>query len=273
MGHYTSLLKHLDDHSIDYKVEENIKVSPYPYIHVNHQKIIIHLLFISEKNSQWHNDAESLIKFKDNFPNYQVIQLWSDVYFHNTAACLSRVNGALGISKTIYGRSITVEKIDKPTLDSFLKENHTNDPTNAKIKYGLFLKDQLVGVASFSGKRKMTKTNIGHESYELIRYCNKNGFTIMGGISKILKQFIIDYSPDDIMTYTDNDWSDGKSFAQLGFQLMQNIKSIPFIWNAEQNTRQFVSYNHNINNLNDNELLIYNSGSNKYVINFNSIND
>ncbi|OHX66025.1 hypothetical protein [Flammeovirga pacifica] len=269
---YKSLFKYLDDHHISYQTIIMKEISPYPFIKCDESNLIIHLISPQIENAEWHSSASPLQNINNYFSTYKVIHLWNDTFVLKTEACLSRISASFGLSKVIYGRKVSVKKINKPDLDQFLEKNHTGRITNARIKYGLFLKDELVGVASFSGKRKMTKTNIGHESYELIRYCNKNGYTIMGGLGKILKQFVSDYSPDDIMTYTESDWSNGESFSNLGFKKSMNNHSVNFIWKEKLKTRELIPYNQTISDLKKDEMIFYTLGSIKYIFNFNSIN-
>ncbi|ANQ49074.2 hypothetical protein MY04_1700 [Flammeovirga sp. MY04] len=269
---FQKLFQFIEDQKFNYSIELYDEISPYPFIKIDDKSLFIHLIEPDLVHKEWHASSSSIIEVGKYLHPNKVIHLWSDTFEFRTEACLSRIAASLGKSKVIYGRKVKVAKITKPELDDFLSINHTGKITNAKIKYGLFLNKALIGVASFSGKRKMTKTNIGHESYEMIRYCNKNGITIMGGLSKVLKQFVIDYSPDDIMTYTENDWSFGDSFSQIGFKKIMNNHSVIFIWNQTTKSRKLLPYNQTINDLKEDEIILYNSGSSKFIFNFNSIN-
>mgnify|MGYP006988390554 CR=1 FL=1 len=77
----------------------------------------------------------------------------------------------------------------------------------------------LVAVATFSNARKWQKGEKTIRSYEWTRYASLPGVRINGGMGKVLKAFIKEVQPDDIMSYADLEWSEGAVYEQLGFEL------------------------------------------------------
>ena len=77
----------------------------------------------------------------------------------------------------------------------------------------------LVAVATFSNARKWQKGEKVIRSYEWTRYASLPGVRINGGMGKVLKAFIKEVQPDDIMSYADLEWSEGAVYEQLGFRL------------------------------------------------------
>ena len=132
----------------------------------------------------------------------------------------------------MYARNCEVRKIDKETAKSFLDENHSYGDAACRYRYGLYLKrytgkrgeggihpGTLVAVATFSNARKWQKGEKVIRSYEWTRYASLPGVRINGGMGKVLKAFIKDVQPDDIMSYADLEWSEGAVYEQLGFEL------------------------------------------------------
>ena len=132
----------------------------------------------------------------------------------------------------MYARNCEVRKIDKETAKAFLEENHSYGDAACKYRYGLYLKrytgqrgtgcvapGTLVAVATFSNARKWQKGEKIIRSYEWTRYASLPGVRINGGMGKVLKAFIKDVQPDDIMSYADLEWSEGAVYEQLGFEL------------------------------------------------------
>ena len=76
-----------------------------------------------------------------------------------------------------------------------------------------------MAVATFSNARKWIKGEKVIRSYEWTRYASLPELRISGGMGKLLKAFIQDVHPDDIMSYADLEWSEGKVYEQLGFSL------------------------------------------------------
>ena len=77
----------------------------------------------------------------------------------------------------------------------------------------------LVAVATFSNARKWQKGEKTIRSYEWTRYASLPGVRINGGMGKMLKAFVDDVNPDDVMSYADLEWSEGAVYEQLGFRL------------------------------------------------------
>ena len=75
----------------------------------------------------------------------------------------------------------------------------------------------LVAVAGFSAPRVWRKGEREIRSCEWIRYASLEGVGVDGGMGKLLKAFIEDVKPDDVMSYADASWSDGGVYRKLGF--------------------------------------------------------
>ena len=109
-----------------------------------------------------------------------------------------------------------------------MNHHHVMGFANSYYKLGLFKKDELLAIATFSKGRKMNRLPEGRRSFELIRFCNASGLTVVGGLSKLLKHFINLTDAGDIMTYIDKDQSEGKAFLKLGFKLLSETDPIEF---------------------------------------------
>ena len=122
-------------------------------------------------------------------------------------------------------------------------------------------KSRLIALATFSGGRTMKiGERAGSRSFELIRFATLKGYVVVGGMDKLLKAFIEEYQPDDIMSYADRDWSDGRSYEKLGFTKIEN--SIPQSFLINLKTLERLPVNGLID---DNHLKIFNAGSIKYI--------
>lgn len=152
----------------------------------------------------------------------------------------ARLLAHLQIFTQIYARNCEVRKIDKKTAADFLAANHSYGDAACRYRYGLFLKrytghtsslnidrpqaGDLVAVATFSNGRKWIKGDKTIRSYEWTRYASLPGVRLSGGMGKLLQAFIEEVQPDDIMTYADLEWSEGKVYEALGFTL-EGVKS------------------------------------------------
>jgi hypothetical protein len=221
-------------------------------------KIIFHVL--SEQESAHLRKIENGIEVKDRL----VIHLWEDYWVFQREKVQSRLLSVLGKSVRVYGRETEIVKINNNELLKFLKEHHMQVPLKAKYKYGLQYEENLLAVMSFTKGREMQRGEVVYQSYEMLRFCNKTNYTVVGGFSKLLQHFIKSEHPDDIMTYADKDWSDGHTYEKAGFKLVDMLPPMAFWLNMESGERIY-------GKLDKRELQageyrkVFNSGSLKYL--------
>ena len=67
----------------------------------------------------------------------------------------------------------------------------------------------------------------------MLRFCNKLGYHVPGGASKLLKYFERNYNPKSLVSYADRRWSQGKVYKKLGFTF--NHASTPNYWYLKNN--------------------------------------
>ena len=131
--------------------------------------------------------------------------------------------------QTVYARNCEVRRIDKAQAADFIGRFHRMGYTTGRYHYALFVKRRtgaseagldagtMVAAASFSQARKWLKNGREVRSYEWVRYCSLPDLRVVGGMGKILEEFITCVRPDDVMTYSDPRWSDGDAYKALGF--------------------------------------------------------
>ena len=197
-----------------------------------------------------------------------LVQIWEDQYRAKREIVESRIGSLFGNSIRVHARKTATVRIDRVLADEFLRRNHLLGPCSAARHYGLTLNSELIAVASFGNARKILRGNQYYRSFELIRFCSKNGYTVVGGLSKLLHQFIADRSPDDISTYADRDWSDGSAYTKLGFRREGVISARKFSLATDRWERTPISVKQSEPAaLNDNQrLIVYNSGSIKFLL-------
>ena len=167
----------------------------------------------------------------------------------------ARILAHLELFSQAYARNCEVRRIEKAEAQAFLNENHSYGYAACRYRYGLFLKrhtghiaeelrsldsarddkteirdgreirqdgngqiGKLIAVATFSNARRWIKDGKEISSYEWTRYASLPDMRVSGGMGKLLKAFIKDVQPDDIMSYADLEWSEGTVYEQLGFK-------------------------------------------------------
>ena len=126
----------------------------------------------------------------------------------------------LGKSKSIWARNCEISEVtDNKLIRDFLNKNHLQGFVGSSIKIGLFYQGELVSLITFGKLRKALGHITKEGSYELLRFCNKLNFNIVGGSSRLLVYFIRKYYPKEIMSYSDNSRSNGDMYRKIGFNL------------------------------------------------------
>lgn len=157
------------------------------------------------------------------------IHLAQDQLARRETQIFSIIRSKLHLNKKVFARKCVVEKINATYARLFLNAHHLMEYATAAFHYGIFLNDELIAVAAFSKGRKMNRLPSYLRSFELVRFCCKDGITVTGGLSKLLKHFVADKKPGDIMTYVDNQWSKGSGYIKCGFKLTGETKKQEFL--------------------------------------------
>jgi hypothetical protein len=209
-----------------------------------------------EEAERQHAEASAEIaRLTDESGTYPLI-LTEDRWSSQGEMTRSRLLAHLEIFTQIYARNCEVRRIDKATAQNFLQTSHSYGDAACKYRYGLYLKRHtghnalrlsesndnpdgqaiaalqpgtLIAVATFSNARKWIKGDKTIRSYEWTRFASLPGVRLSGGMGKVLKTFIKEVQPDDIMTYADLEWSEGKVYEQLGFTLEGVKEPVTFL--------------------------------------------
>jgi hypothetical protein len=170
---------------------------------------------LREKNIEAENNAGDFI-FNQG-PKTLRMFVPADLAGNHPDKIAAIVQAKLGLNHRVFARNCELKKISKELAENFLNEFHIMGSTRSAWNYGLFYKNELLAVASFSKGRKMNRLPSDKRSYELIRFCCKSGYTVTGGLSKLVKNFCEEKNAGDVMTYVDKQFSSGQSFIKAGF--------------------------------------------------------
>ena len=128
---------------------------------------------------------------------------------------LSIILAKLGIfDNKLYARKCQLVTLSKESKKDFYIQNHIQGNCQSFIDYGLMYGGKLVAAMSFSRRKINKSTNV-----ELVRFCCLKQTQVIGGFSKLLKH-AKGYIKEDIISYCDLRYSDGKSYIKNGFELL-----------------------------------------------------
>ncbi len=188
---------------------------------------------VEEASCLHENTKEAIRNITSQYSEYPLI-VTEDRWHLQPEAMQKRILAHLEIFSPIYARNCEIRRIDKAVAKEFLEANHSYGHAACRYCYGMYLKRHtghiaqqsaahdpgtLVAVATFSNARKWAKGDKIIRSYEWTRYASLPDVRLSGGMGRMLKTFIKEVQPDDIMSYADLEWSAGDVYRQLGFEL------------------------------------------------------
>jgi len=173
----------------------------------------------------WHSDIykdkdyhqKKYLYFRNK--NIKFIQIFENEWVNNQDIVKSIIKNKLKLNRTLPARKCIIKEVSSKDSRLFLELNHLQGHTISKINIGLFYNNELICLGSF-GKNRFKK----EDSWEIIRFCNKINFSVIGGFQKILKYFEKAHKPKKIVSFVDLRYFDGKGYKNSGFQEVSNTK-------------------------------------------------
>ena len=179
----------------------------------------------------WHSDI-----YKDknyhlnktiecNKKGIDLLHIFEDEWLEKSVIVKSIIKNKLGLcDKRIYARNCEIRVVNKSEEKLFLNSNHIQGFVGSSVSYGLYRDGELISIMTFGGLRKSLGYNSKNGSYEMLRFCNKLNYNVVGGASKLFKHFLKKNNPKQIISYSDMRYFDGSLYNKLGFELVSQTK-------------------------------------------------
>ncbi len=134
----------------------------------------------------------------------------------------SIISSKLGIHKKIYARNTEFIEISKEQARDFLDSYHLQGGGECgSYRYALMHEGEIKAVMTFRDHEK--------KNLNLCRLAFRTGETVIGGANKLLKNSI-KYIPDlPIVSFSNNQYSNGSIYKKLGFEKVSDL-SISYQW-------------------------------------------
>jgi hypothetical protein len=174
---------------------------------------------LNGKDKNYHLNKTTLCREK----NIHLIHLWEHDWAQKNQIIKHRIKSKLGLCSIKYARKTTIKVIDNVQSELFLNQYHFQGSCPSSIRYGLFENNQLMAVMTF-GKSRFSK----QYQYELLRLAYAPDISIVGGASKLFKNFCRDHSPTSVISYSDRTWNTGSVYKKIGFRYSHS--SPPSYW-------------------------------------------
>jgi len=268
----------------DFIIQNNLKIEENTYSIIPPLSLDIYIpslkIALEYNGVYWHSE---LYKHRDyhlnktelcNENGIKLLHVWEDDWNYKNEIIKSMILNQLNIySNKIYARKCSIVEVnDIKIIKKFLNENHIMGYSHSNIKLGLYYNNELVSLMIFGKKRN---------DMELIRFCSKINYNVIGGASKIFNYFIKNFVFNKIISYSDSSFYDGKLYSNLGFKM--ELKSKPtYHWLIGDIRKHRFNYNkknlkeYDTNNKTEKEIMnslgynrIWNCGTKKWVYTIN----
>lgn len=168
-----------------------------------------------KKPANYHQMKSMMAKESNGTFIYHIWEYeWNDPRQHDII--ISQIFNLFGINtKKIYARKCDIREVPSHEARSFLNKNHIQGHRSSRYRYGLYYNDELVSIMTFGKDRFIDKS----DSWQLLRFCSKKGYSVVGGASRLFKHFIREIDPDKIVSYCDIAKGRGTTYEKLGFRL------------------------------------------------------
>jgi formylmethanofuran dehydrogenase subunit E len=184
-------------------------------------------IFIPEKNiafeyngNWWHSDFNKETNFHYNKishlqeNNIRLIMINEYEWINNNMEIKSFIKSQLGlIENRIYGRDCKVREVEYKDCESLLNYHQQKQVVASKY-LGLYFNNEIVLCMLFN---KHVDNKNGE--WEVKREVCKEGYSIVGGKSKVFNYFVKTYNPTSVFTFVDRSKFTGNSYKIMGFEL------------------------------------------------------
>jgi hypothetical protein len=162
------------------------------------------------KSRKYHQNKTNLCKDK----SINLIHIWEDDWNKKSNIIKSIISNRVGmITNKIWARKCEIRLVSTTEYKKFLIDNHIQGYASSSYKIGLYHKNELVSLMTFGWRRTNNK-----REFELIRFCNKLNYLVVGSASKLFNFFLNSNDVDEIVSYADISLFNGSLYNKLGFQ-------------------------------------------------------
>jgi G:T-mismatch repair DNA endonuclease (very short patch repair protein) len=187
-----------------------------------------HQLAIELNGTYWHSLTAKTIKFRryrhrDKYrlcaeQGIQLLQIDEHEWRREVTRNIwkSIIASKLRKQTTVFARQTSFRSISLSEANVFLAIHHIQGATApSRWCFGLFHKEVLVGVITFCEHQK-TQLN-------LVRMAFAKNVTVVGGANKLFRNSLQHLPERDIVTFSNNRYSDGSVYGVLGFEKVANL--------------------------------------------------
>lgn len=182
------------------------------------------LHYHSDRNDGKRDDYHFEKMKKTEEAGYRLIQVWEDDWKNKRTVVVKTLRHALGLSdKAEQARKCTVTLPALKNVVQFFTTNHLQGCPRQGVVYALEYEGRVIAAMAFHRVVSERGMAASANRWELGRYATTQA--VAGGASRLFRAFLKDHAEcAEVISYSDNDWFDGKMYTMLGFRLGGIVK-------------------------------------------------
>lgn len=171
------------------------------------------------------SDREVVESLSSGLPKDGAVHVFSDEWVRRMDQCTGFIRARAGLfDRKVWARKCDVRQVPKDDAKEFVNRFHIQGFNRLGLAFfGIYDGDELAGLLSLGRhSRKIDQSKV-----VLDRLCFKAGVQVVGGASKLMKRAVEWATGEgyyEIITFSDNRWTDGKVYESLGFGLERKLR-------------------------------------------------
>ena len=201
-------------------IEENTKQVMYP------QELDIYLpelkLAFEFNGVYWHNELNKPNDYHFSKTNrcehkgIKLVHIYEDDWYYKNDTIKSSILELLNKNPILDIKNYKISEVSDLESKKFVLENSLKHEIASRINLGLYVDSKLVSLMSFN---RLSYKNFPLNSYNLVRFCNKNYLSIPNSFDILLKEFLKSVSSGSkIVSFVDRGNSNEEYFKRNGFK-------------------------------------------------------
>ena len=206
-------------------------------------------------------DSGKLTGFQQEIVNLRVdgfsaFRIWEDVWNQKKNWILNFLTFRINKPISIFARDTKVVMLEENDAQKFADKNHLLGFLKGKTYLACVVPphrqfrniqsefdvdgNPLIAIAVF-GKDRVFKSEDGNSqiSAELIQICTDSSVRLVGGLTKLISFYANMHHVDNVMTYSDLEWSGGMAFQKIGFT--NELMTVPLYFNVVENGKRVLA--------------------------------
>jgi very-short-patch-repair endonuclease len=139
----------------------------------------------------------------------------------------SMINNKLNLSSRVFARKCQIVELYTNESNNFFSKNHLMGNGSGQT-FALVFENSIVCAIRIAKKK---------DHINISRFCSRLNTSVIGGLSRLLKYVERTYNPQQVISFVDLRYGDGKSLQDLGFELETN--SLSFKWCSISNHQSY----------------------------------